>query len=242
MKSPAPGLEKLASELRQERQKCTSALQDRAKQKIEIERLKQQLQDSQADLASTNESYTQLTEAYAQLERNVGDLEASLNSRDQEVVKLKHLYDITHTEVLSSREELSHCVIDIENLQSERDTVKGKVEDLETMLTAKNALIHELEEEAVQLKRINELHENRLKEATYELNRRSEELDTVRRETFRADALSSSYQDLQQSSDEVRSELEQALERSAELANKLRETQEHCRYLEIYILLPSQFF
>jgi chromosome segregation ATPase len=230
MKSPAQGLEKLASELRQERQKCTTALQDRAKQKIEIERLKQQLQDSQADLANTEENYSQLTEAFAQLERNVGDLEATVVLRDQEIVKLKHLFDGTHEEVQSSRAELANCVNDMENVQSERDLLRSKVGDLESMLSAKNDLIHELEEETTQLKRINELHGNRLKEATYELNRRSEELDTVRRESVRAEALSSSYTDLQQSSDEVRSELEQALERNAELSAKLRETQDHGRY------------
>ncbi|CAE7843519.1 unnamed protein product, partial [Symbiodinium microadriaticum] len=109
----------------------------------------------------------------------------------------------------------------------------GKIEELESILTAKSALIEELEEEAAQLKRLNELHSNRLKEATYELNRRSEELDSVRREGARVEAISASYVDLQQSSDEVRIELEQALQRNAELTSRLRETQESNRSMQL---------
>lgn len=229
VKSPAPGLEKLANELRQERQKCTNALQDRAKQKIEIERLKQQLQDSQDDLSNTEENYSHLSESYAQLEATVAELEVAVSSRDQEILKLAHLHEATQDDLSKAKSEFTNTASEADRYKEDCDALRGKVEELESILSAKSGLIEELEDEAVQLKRINELHENRLKEATYELNRRSEELDSVNRESVRMEALSSSYSDLQHSSEEVRTELEQALARNAELTSKLRDTQEHSR-------------
>ena len=233
VKSPAPGLEKLANELRQERQKCTNALQDRAKQKIEIERLKQQLQNSQDDLINREENYNRLSESYALLEQKVGELESAVISRDSEIARLVKLHSSEEQELEECRNELKLSDDRSESLQQECDMMRGKIEELEHILSAKAALVEELVEEADQLKRLNELHNNRLKEVTYELNRRTEELDSTRRDGTRAEALSASYEDLQRSSEEVQQQLDEALQRTAELSSKLRDTQDMNRTMQL---------
>ena len=92
IKSSSKGLEKLLSELKLERQKCTKALEERSKYKIEIEKLKLINNEIENELKSIEIYNKNLLDNFNLSEKKINELEVNLLSKDEELNQVRNKY------------------------------------------------------------------------------------------------------------------------------------------------------
>ena len=105
--SPIKGLERLSEDLRQERQKATMALQDRARLRIEVESLKTQYQQVTADMKEYKGNMENLEIHRDSLQRECAELRASNKKFETELfdtrASLQHL-EATYQDTINNHE------------------------------------------------------------------------------------------------------------------------------------------
>jgi chromosome segregation ATPase len=236
LKSPTKGLEKLALELRQERQKCTNALQDRSKQKIEIEKLKQTISQCNEELQQSEDHNRRLMENFSEAEKRIYDVESKLQSREDDYKNLLQRNAKTEEELTSTLEELHNQSDLMKSSRLGQKSLNTQTDELEARIESKNSVIRELELEIQHLKRFQDSQENKIKGYLLELERKNLEIDDFKFQNSKLDTVTTSFSDLQRASEGVREELERALTKNSELSAKLRESVEYGRYVSESLL------
>jgi chromosome segregation ATPase len=228
-KSPAKGLEKLITELKLERQKCTNALQERSKLKIELEKVKQSLVESQEELHATEAHNQRLVETFTAAEKKIYELEADLLSKSDDFKQLSKRNLKLEEENLQLSQELDAFKDDRSQLGRGDRGTSDAVAEIESTVQAKNAIIQQLESEVRQLKRVNESTERKLVDLSHVLDLKNREAEDGRALHLRIEEISSSYQRLQQTCEELRHELEDSLEKNNDLSSKFKDVTEQSR-------------
>lgn len=241
IKSPAKGLEKLIAELKLERQKCTTALQERSKLKIELEKVKQALLESQEEVQASETHNQRLMETFTANEKRIDELEGELLSRSDELNQMKKFIQKSEDEnrklsreVQELRAESSHSSL------SRGDAGVPHFDEMESTIQAKNEIIQQLENEVRQLKRVNDSAERKMTDLSHVLDLKNHESEDMRGLHVRIEEVSSSHSRLQKTCEELRRELEDSLEKNGDLTSKLKEVTEISRF-DLSPTLPFPF-
>lgn len=224
--SPLRGLERISSELSQERAKCTAALKDRARQKIEIEKLKQKNQAYQEELVELRD----------RLEESEKHIENESNELNQSTFKLND----KEREISQCKSELQSAVSQIENYKKELEALQSSHAQLnERYVEIRNEYEDENDAKAMLEKQVQELQEsnqalrsqkNRTDDTVSSMSAKYsdqlKELEEYKLRSRKYDTISEKYNWLMQSSDEIRRELEETLRRNTDLSHQCREAQD----------------
>lgn len=232
-KSSAKGLEKLIQELKLERQKCTNALQEKSKLKIENEKLKQLLNETKEEIHGTELHNQQLLETFHLNEKKIYELEENNLILNDELNQLKKRY----MKIEEEKEKMNEEMMDLRGSSGEgRGRTGGygemshpQIDELESIILSKNSIIQQLENDIKQIKKINENNEKKLLEVSHALDLKTHEEEDLRSLHVRIEEMTSSHHRLQQTCEELREELESSMKKNSDLAGRLKEVTELSR-------------
>jgi chromosome segregation ATPase len=229
MQSPVKGLEKLVQELRQERQKSTSALQDRSRQKIEIEKLKTLLADAQFEIEGKNSDFESLSREHHLARARAEESEQQVAESDRVISELRRQVE-AHCEDRREQIEL------LAEMQAQYDRMKEAevgfaqtVSKLESAVETRTDVIEEMERDMKRQQSTVSQQEARINDLLLDLAEKTSQEDEHRSRLQRADVVAENYRAMQVSSESLRQELDETLARSSEVSSKLREAQNQNR-------------
>ncbi|KAF2971959.1 hypothetical protein GQX73_g1518 [Xylaria multiplex] len=190
----------------------------------EIEELQRQLQQHSLDYGRVNQLQVN------QLHEKIGNLEANLRAKDQELDEREDELDELKTKFEGVEADLRAKGQEINEREDELDELQAKLERVETNLRAKNREINDREDEMDGLKIKLERSEEKLKTAEkrvveLEVNGQSREELAEAKQTIKV--LEANIRRLQQQLDARKDELQQAIDAEGTLSNKekkLRDT------------------
>lgn len=229
LQSPVKGLEKLAQELRHERQKSTSALQDRSRQKIEIEKLKTQLADAQFELEGKVADYERLYRDFGSVTTTIGDYEERQTECDSVISALRKQIETHDQERREEAEAYAELKTECDQLRQAESVFAQTVSKLENAVMSRTDVIEEMEREVKRLQSMLSQQDHRISELSLDLAEKHHLDDETQARLQKTDVLADNYREMQASTQHLRSELDEALARSAELSTKLREAQNQNR-------------
>lgn len=229
LQSPVRGLEKLAEDLRYERKKSTNALQDRSRQKIEIENLKGQLADAHMDIDSKQTQLENLARAHELSEQRIKDNDERLEDNENLFAKLKKELDAT---VLEHQEQaMAQQILQEQYDQSKKVevTLTQNISKLEGAVASRGDVIEELEREIKRQQVGMSQQEQRIREMSQDLAERFSRDDETTTQLQRAEVVEENYKEMQASSQHLKAELDESQQRGGEMSYKLREAQNRIR-------------
>jgi chromosome segregation ATPase len=224
--SPVVALEQLASELAQERARCTQALRDRARQKVVIEKLLQnqgllqsQLRQLKEQLAASMEqaehgSFEQSQQGY-QLAAHVRELaqtKRELEEASNEVAKLR----IANQE---QRDLLSSLSVELNGLRSQLEAEQDRSRSLE-------AAAETLRKDLDRARAGRAEADGSVTGLTSKIYEQMKEINDLKTKSRLADAISDKYAALMQDDAEIRDRLEESLKRNHSFAQEVRDLSE----------------
>ncbi len=224
--SPAKGLEKLVQELKLERTKSTTAIQERARLKIEHEKLKQSFIEIQEELQSTEQHNQQLLDSFTKAEQKIYELEHDLDEKRQENQEILRENKKINDQLQITIQELNEMKENSTHFLSNEGVDPNYSLELETKLQSKNTLIKELEDEIKQLKKINETNDKKIFDLTRRVELLDHETEDIRSLHTQIEELTSSYSRLHHSHEEVKKEFEESIERNSDLTARLKDVTE----------------
>lgn len=220
MTSPLRGLEKLSEDLRLERQKSNAALQEKARLKIEIESLKQSI-TSQIQEITDLKANIETAESENQTLRKSLQFNESLVERERQNVKDLHVnLDSLRIDIDQKQYEINSLNRKLNESSELVTTSESIIKNYETKLTAKDALIEELQVEIEQLRNVQLANESKvltLQDAADERHRQITELEVKLKQS---DALAENYIKLQVTHNDLRREFEEILSLNASLSSQ----------------------
>lgn len=221
--SPVRGIEKIWEELKQERAKSSHALQDKARQKIEIEKLKQEIISLNNELKNATERAGHSEEVISSLHQRIDKLE-NVNASQQR--DFNNLQDTAHTleEQLEKVTNDYHTTLESNtSLQSTVKDLNNKLIEWETKCRNLDRSCSELRQEMERSRKEKETLRASTMDVSMKLSSQSNEIDELRHALHRAEAVASSYGDLQATCDDIKLELEECVERNSSLSHDLQE-------------------
>jgi chromosome segregation ATPase len=224
--SPVKGLDRLSNELRLERQKCTAALQERSKLKIEIEKLKSENADLEGELSNSIQELKQFQNSSRAQEIKIKELEDDLNSKTEEIKVLQSSLLSVKSDVKQNRDALSKTTLDGQSAKELEQFLRSKVSELEILVGVKDNTINEMKDEMERLKRVVSITESKNNEIMTSLNSRQREFDEMRGKALKVDSLTRNFNDIQRTSEQMKNELESSILKITEISHKLREANE----------------
>lgn len=152
--SPMKGIERLSEELRLERQKANHAVQDRARTKIEVETLKQSMEQQRHELQELQAYTDELKLSLQQSLHNIEQLEA-INHQTTEQLE-NQLQESTRTkELLKTYEhDASRHRAMLQEKDEELMSWKVKLETAENKSSSKDELIDHLKQELLHIRQV----------------------------------------------------------------------------------------
>lgn len=229
LQSPVKGLEKLALELRQERQKSTNALQDRSRQKIEIEKLKSQLSDSQFEIEGKQADYDSLSHAHHVVKLQITDAEEQHQQQENLIMELREQVESHEIEYREQGEILSEMQVQYDRMKGTEISNTQTIAKLENAINSRSDVIEEMEREVKRQQNTISQQEQRISDLSMDLLEKNSHDDVQLLKIQKADVVAENYREMQLSSEHLRNELEETLQRSNEISSKLREAQNHTR-------------
>lgn len=230
MQSPVRGLEKLAQELRHERQKSTSALQDRNRQRIEVEKIKSQLADAQCEIENKQTEYDSLAQAHHEAQLQIQDFENHLQEHENLIAELREQAANHEVEMREQAEIQADLQAEYDRLKGEEITSTQTIAKLENAVVSRTDVIEEMEREIKRQQSTIAQQEQRINNLTMDLAEKNSQDDEYLSKLKKAEVVEENYREMQMSSAQLRSELEESLQRSGDISSKLREAQNHARY------------
>lgn len=218
------GLERLSEDLKQERQKATSALQDRARLRIEIENLKGQNQQLSGDLTDLQQKYDNLISEKQLMESKLNEKDSVKMSKDHELLEIKKTLDFTRSSLDKMTVERDEKVEELAARNEKVNSFSQRNDILEGKLAAKEELIFQLKEEIGKLKNKQTGYDDKEVHALSQLNDRSREIQELRNRAKQAEIVKESYQQQFSINKEIKQELEAALEANSNLTQQLRDS------------------
>ncbi|KAJ1409655.1 hypothetical protein B484DRAFT_456037, partial [Ochromonadaceae sp. CCMP2298] len=222
MQSPLKALERLSEELKLERQKASTALQDRARLRVEVESLKQAVDEKNVQ----NSSLHAQCEAFA----------CEVDTLQLEMVKLQVENDSIGEDLFARNEEEGALYREKLALQNENELLRGAVGEIETEVVGLRIKVNSLEvrsqgKEGLMASVKAEIQELRTKNAHLEaakldvfadLAEKGALLEALQARLEGVGLLESGYSQTRCSNEDLRSELEQALLTSAAHLQQIR--------------------
>jgi len=217
------GLDRLAEELRQERAKASSALQDRARKVVEIEDLKQKLQAQTQKLQEAETAIEKLDEELGRSEKEVqsmsrNELELGKNMEHMEE-KMQELDD-RHKQDRQQKHELT---LELENLRNAFDDVCDEVDSAKANSAIKEKLANDLKSQLEVQLRQHEQHEEKIFYLTDQIREKVRAMDSMQETVARVNSLEASDKALHQMCDDMNKELEVIYAKNTVLSNKATE-------------------
>ena len=223
MQSPVKGIDRIAEELRLERQKAGEALQDVTRLRVEIASLKQSNDEKDAIISEYDETrsleqaeYESLQAAYEELQSEYSNLREFTLSHEEDY----NNFSIERTELDNIIDNLKAAKHEME---LEMDSLKAKCNGLEGRASGKEELINKLKRELQDVRNnLTESEQERMNahEALRQQETWNEELKL---ELGKFDVMNDGYQQTKSSNDELRSELNAALGANAAYLDQIRE-------------------
>jgi chromosome segregation ATPase len=224
--SPLSGLERLSADLQQERQKCTAALKDRAKQKIEIERLKQKNLAYKEELDDLRDRLED-TERIIQSETNeLNQSTFKLNDKDKEVNRCKSELETAQATIKSTETTLQDLQTAYASLNADYIAARGQCDDENEGILMLEKQIQELKDSNQMLRSMKSNTDEAASNMHNKYADQVKELEEYKIRSRKFDTISEKYTWLQQNGEEVRRELEDTLRRNTALSRQSREAQD----------------
>ncbi|KAJ1424063.1 hypothetical protein B484DRAFT_398440 [Ochromonadaceae sp. CCMP2298] len=239
MQSPLRGLERLTEELRLERQKASTALQDRARLRVEIESLKQSNEQKEEELRVAQDSYVLAQTDIGYLSADLAQLRADFQVVSEDLVAQNEHHGVLYNDKMALQME-----VDVlrESLMGHETRIAGmriRTESLETQRAGKDELLAQVRREMQELRAAHKGVEGEklaLFAALVEARGGSEAL---RAQLDAAEGQQTSMADIYASNDKLRAELEACLEaraaqmeQSRDLSRRVSETDARAGQLE----------
>lgn len=153
MNSPLKGIERISEELRLERQKANNALQDRARLRVEIEGLKQTVDQQVDEINQYRELYNNAHLENEQLKKQLHEEGGEQELMHEEMINLRQemeVFNNTKQQLMDENEALLEK-------QKEKDTLiaamQVKLESYETRTSSKDELINNMKNDIQQIRK-----------------------------------------------------------------------------------------
>lgn len=226
MPSPLAALEQLASELAQERARCTQALRDRARQKVVIEKLQQNqdiLQDQVRQLKEQLASAIEQTE-YGSFEQSQQGMQLAANTR--ELTQAKRELEEATREVAASRSTTQELRDSLSSLTVEMDRLRAALDAEQDRSRALEAEAEAVKGGADRAKAAKAEADSMMSSVHSKVYEQMKEINDLKTKSRVADAMSEKYAALVHSDAEIRERLDESLQRNHALAQSVRELSE----------------
>ncbi len=223
MTSPMKGIERLSEELRLERQKANHALQDRARLKVEIESLKQNIELQRVEYQDMIHSYEELKGSYQQLSHQYEELDHLRHEQDETLSTISKDREQVVNQYTAALQENQALITEIHELKEELSKEKILHETCNKKLSSKDELIQHLKDELLTIRQHHTTIEQE-KMSQYEQLHHSvainEELQT---KLQMVDAIETGYHQTRLSNDELRTELDKSVALNSQLNEYIRD-------------------
>lgn len=209
--------------MRQERQKATFALQDRARLRIEVESLRQQIQLQANEIKSYKQSSSSSEKQIAALTLEVESLKQTDKSMHFDWEEMRNWKAAAESELEKTRRSNESYVESLRKAQEQLDQLAFECNSLEGSVELKESQINELREEIMShKKRAGEFEDKeiRLNDIIQEKNR---ELEDLRDRVKQSEILRESFHYQQLSTEEMKKELEKSFNTNQYLSLQVRE-------------------
>ena len=223
MNSPLKGIERISEELRLERQKANNALQDRARLRVEIESLKQavdqQLEETnefREHLNTAQEENENLRKELDELRREQVAVQEDLDAKNEEVGRV-------NTEKLQLQSENDNIRESLKEKESLIAAMSVKIESFENRTSAKDELIANLKSDIQQIRKSQLQAEHEKVEVHSLLAQQAAINEELKSQLQMAEVMETSYNQTKHSNEELRVELEHALQANSALTDQARE-------------------
>ena len=217
------GLDRLSEDLRVERQKASSALQDRARLRVEIEGLKQkvQLSEKQIDDVSNalDDRITDLNNANSKINEMDRQHAISLEQHNEVEVKLRSVEE--KNKIL--RQEKQAIALDLDHAEAEVTECRDIIVSSELQIVNKTKMMEDFKEQLAALEKQHEEQEERNFYLTDQIRQKTIAYEEIKDSDNKVEALQNSNMYLNQTMDELKNELDAAYSKNTSLQHELRE-------------------
>lgn len=219
--SPLKGIERLADELKSEKTKLNASLQDRAKLKTDIDSLKQVIEQYKAKVNELTLSINEGQQTNQLLETTIDELHHDKDSLTNQLTDSKNDYQ----QLLSQYHTLigQQQTLQEENLsyQEENKLLLLKTESFEKKLLTKDELINNLQQELIELRNNQLLIEQEKIQTSQQLHQETNKNEELLTQLTIQTALEDGYELTKVSNDELKHELDRALQLNHELNQEI---------------------
>jgi chromosome segregation ATPase len=222
--SPIKGLERLSDDLRQERQKATIALQDRARLRVEVESLKGTVLQLQQDLKDCRQFMESNDQHREQLH---GEVTILLSEKQEMVAELHQLRDkLSHadSDINTNHHERDKAIEDMKLMRSQVNSLQSSHAVIEAKLHVKEQQLHEYISEIEKLRHAVTQSDEKENRTNSILLDRLKEIDELSSRIQQAEVVKESYHQHLLSSEEIKRELEKSMSNSLFISQQLRES------------------
>lgn len=234
MNSPMKALEKLSEEAKLERQRSTASLQENARLKIQLESLKNQLQD----VLTNNENYVsqieQMEHDYLSLEERNKSIEEEKEVHIQKKKEMQMVIDNYEIVVKEFEQQKNEYLNTIASLNTTIEEWNEKYISIEMRLRQKDDLIQQKHEEIVRIKTQSEISEEKNNLLNSKLNEQLKIIENLKNKNSLMNSYEETIQDLQTTNFELRSELENTLKTNTDIRNEIQEYKQKQMEIEIH--------
>lgn len=223
MSSPLKGIERITEDLKLERQKANSALQERARLRIEIETLKQKNDNLSNELAVSKESVDSLLYQLEEKKKEISLIESrEENNNSNNVSNYKELLYYKE-QYNNAQQQNENLLIQVKEREAENKILISKLDGQENRFSSKDQLIEELKKEVELLRSTNSETEEKYLNCYEELQEKLSENQGLQSDLARLESAEYNYNNLVDSNDSLRNELDNVLNANSELQDNLRE-------------------
>ena len=217
------GIERLSEDLREERMKAASALQDRARLRVEIEGLKQKILSQATHITETTDTLEERDEQLSKAKEQIKALTRSEEALQRAVGNVDEKTNALEEKNKTMRQEKQNMTLELEQARYEIENLTDSIETLEAKVLNKEKLFADIKAQLELSVNQNEQHEEKIFYLTDQVREQVRTIDSMRETTSRVVTLEASTTFLNESSEELKRELELAFEKNSNLSNELLE-------------------
>ncbi len=216
-------LSRLSEDLRTERQKASAALQDRARLRVEIEGLRQKIQLQVTQLEQVNNVLEERGESLHNAEQKIKELERNTESSLQLQYETNEKLSELEEKNQQLRNEKHALNIEIEHVISESEELNNKLKEYELQLDTKNKSIDDHRKQIDKLEKTLEEIEERNFYLIDQNREKALSIDELKEKANNSEALENANIYLNQTCDDIKSQLDVAYDKNTKLEIALRD-------------------
>lgn len=221
--SPIKGIERITEELRIERQRTNTLLQEKARIKNESESLKLSMEQQRVENQQLKEDCDNLKRQLEQLQtqnQSFSDAEerylSHIQQKQHEIDEIKRLYD-------QCKNEYDNLIGKMEEQKAEINSLKLKSDSIDRNLSTKDDLIKSLKNELLEVRQVKMQLEQEKLTVYQQCLEQSDMNEALQTKLQLVDAVESGYQQTKLSNDELRIELENSMALNSSLNDQIHD-------------------